>query len=504
VNWIELDQEFRKAFAELLRDPASYRESELDHRRLQIWDFGYIGLAQFSSLPMSRRVACTYSDIDSRFPNLFFEDEAIDPLWQVSVSDSLKERLFSGNDAWGLWFLACQPNLTGEDLERLLRECDSLRTRPGTDTERTSFDYREDKTVADVEWQIVGHPNVTADILERLSRADSEVVRRAVAGHKSCDLASLQRLASESSVKIRCSVAGNPNCDEQALRCLSNDEEDAVVASMARNGNAPLSLLEEIIDRGGPYARAAAAKNPNLSLSSMAKLAHGEDEKIKYDLAQNPRCPGEVLRELLTSDDSYVIGAVLENKGCPTDILKRYANSERAYFRKKVVWNQKTPADVVRKIALDLSEKARIEQYVYLGSEENDLIFAIVTSEHCTAEIVRALPVHEMMIQFGWHSDLFVTTGTLHGAHEILRGFAESPYEWVREKAFGHPSCPEDLLVTAAVHSSRKIRHAALMNPSCPSLVIDILTHGDTLEWLATNARAKEILALLGTSYEGK
>ncbi|MEX0709397.1 MAG: hypothetical protein WD078_15685 [Woeseia sp.] len=498
MNSKELDQEFRKAFADLLGDPSSYRESELDHRRLQIWDFGYIGLAQFSSLPMSRRVACTYCDIYSLFPHLFLEERANDPLWQVDLPDSMKERLISESDSWGIWFVACQPNLTRKDLQRLLKKCDSLRKRPDADIKRTSFDYREEKTVVDIELQIIRHANVTDEILARLSRASSKDIRWEVAAHRSCPLMSLQRLALDSSSDLRYRVARNPNCDQMLLRQLSRDEKDVVVAGVAQNVNATPSLLEEIISRGGPNAKAAASENPNLSLALMAKIANGKDEKIKKSLAQNPNSPAKVLRTLLASDDRYVIGSVLRNKNCPIEVLSEYATNDSAYFRLKIVHNERTPAEVVRLIAMNLSEKAEIDHYIYLGSDENDLISAIAGNAHCTAEIIRTLPERKNFMHLGWHNHLFGPRGISYASSEVLRELAESSSEWVREKVFGDPGCPRDLLETAASNQSEGIRHAALKNPCCPSSVIDAPELGDSLDWLATNARAKEILMLLG------
>jgi hypothetical protein len=140
--------------------------------------------------------------------------------------------------------------------------------------------------------------------------------KRLLVLEEKCEIAFLRKYAQSTHVPVRVLVASNPGADAQLLEMLSRDESDRVRGALAQSPYTPRSLLLELLLDCSPIVRTAISMNGNLTEEEIRALWRREKSDnsdyphrvpiIAGIFAMNPSLPADLRREFELMDDEFV------------------------------------------------------------------------------------------------------------------------------------------------------------------------------------------------------
>ena len=308
------EQDPEREFVQAVRDRlGSLKPSEL----LEAWSSGDIGLAQWSALPLSFRLA-----------------------------------------------KAANNGFTPQGVVRGLRH----ESRIHEIFREICFNYLEDSVIRGV----AGSPNTPTPILEDLSNTltfrvgDWSRTRHAVAGNPSTPLTILERFSNYDSPYLaqeRAAVAENSNLPEVLSKLLSKDSNNHVRGAIAEKPWTPIYLLEELSKDPDGWVRWKLAQNASTPPHILVALSNDVDRDVRFRVASNPFTPLEVLMALAEDAEDSVQIAVTENIVIPDifreKMLNRLSRNSNPNARIAVAENPKTKPSLLEVLSTDIEESVR-------------------------------------------------------------------------------------------------------------------------------------------------
>lgn len=170
----------------------------------------------------------------------------------------------------------------------------------------------------------------------------------------------LTKLARSTSPVIRELVARNPNTSVEALSWLVQDFPEAVREN-------PQLIFLELTGGGDAESEKAAARifnrlaEANLRVESIADQAESHVVAVRIGAARNPRTPPALLSRLSRDPDAQVRKGAAQNDRTPTEDLVRLANDPQQPedVLDWVASNQNLPASEVEKLLRHPSQSVR-------------------------------------------------------------------------------------------------------------------------------------------------
>jgi len=309
------EQDPEREFVQAVKDRLG---SLKPHELLEAWSSGDIGLAQWSALPLTFRLA-----------------------------------------------KAANGGFTSQGVIRGLRH-----ESPIHETFREiCFNYLEDSVIQGV----ASSPDTPIPILEDLTKptifmlGDWSRTRQVVAGNPSTPLAILERFSNADSQYLyqeRAAVAENPALPESLLELLSKDSNNHVRGVEARKQSTPAYILENLSNDPDAWVRWKLAQNPSTPAHTLAVLSNDVDRDVRIRVAGNPFTPLEVLLLLAEDSDNSIQIAVAENSALPDliqeQLLNRFAKYSDSGVRWAVAKNSKTTLQLLEVLSNDNDEWVRV------------------------------------------------------------------------------------------------------------------------------------------------
>lgn len=175
--------------------------------------------------------------------------------------------------------------------------------------------------------KFVDHPQVTSEILEKLSKNWYSSVRKRVAQSNKINRQIINRLARDPSCEVRESIAKNPLTPSTILNKLgknpcrnvrraaanSNEERKQKIQD-AENLVTPTATLGKLLqDPSCPVKARAAIAIRKISPTMILALAQDSSETVRSALAINPLISEQIAANLARDSSSQVIDALLKN-----------------------------------------------------------------------------------------------------------------------------------------------------------------------------------------------
>lgn len=154
--------------------------------------------------------------------------------------------------------------------------------------------------------RVIAENHNDTDYLHRLSRSESEDVRKAVAANPRTPAGILKFLASDTAHDVVVKVAENKNSSAETLLLIIRSSDGWARRIAASNPILPPSDLESLANSPESDIRYGIAKNPSTPSKTLSTLAHDENWHVRLGVATNPSSPKEVLESILTGDDDYL------------------------------------------------------------------------------------------------------------------------------------------------------------------------------------------------------
>jgi predicted DNA-binding WGR domain protein len=380
-----------KAFEQAVRDRlASMTSQEL----YEAWSEGDIGLAQWSSLPLSFRV--------DKASALSFGPEHVarilrDTTWTL---EKLKKAL-SNYKYWDQ--VATDLATPSHVLEQLFKEPDSSIRRSVARNSATPIRVLEAAALdpdAELRADVAGNASTPLPVLIALSRDTHFEIRSNVASNSSVPVSVLEYLAQDTDVGVRVSVIGNKLAPLSVIKAFFDDPDAWIRSKVAQNPATPVDVLELLAKDSDDHVRQSVAGNSCLPVSLRDALLEPLVRKLdKFHLRRIARDPGtipSILKTLSQELDSEVRWSVAENKSTDVDVLVALAKDSDISVRQSVAKNPSTPAAVLVALAKEsdsllwirssVAENASTPAPVLaeLAQNSNDSVRVAVAKNHST------------------------------------------------------------------------------------------------------------------------
>jgi predicted DNA-binding WGR domain protein len=180
-------------------------------------------------------------------------------------------------------------------------------------------------------------------ILEALAEDADGDVRRAVARNPAMPVPVLEILACHSDRYIQCAVAKNPSTPVPVLETLAENYDGLIRHSAATNPSVSVSILEILSKDNDKWIRSAVAENPSASLLVLETLARDSDDWVRYQVAKNPSASLLVLETLARDSDVTVRRAVAGNPSTTPGVLEKLSTDKDTYVKEAAISNPNTP-----------------------------------------------------------------------------------------------------------------------------------------------------------------
>jgi len=410
------EEEFEQAVRGRL---GSLKPSEL----LEAWSSGDIGLAQWSALPLTFRLAKAASDgftpqgvvrglrhespMHETFREICFnylEDSVIrgvagSPDTPIPILEDLANphffmlgdwsrtrRVVAGNPSTPLTILEKFANSDGPYHYQERAAVAENPAAPENLLELLSKD--SDYHVRDA---VALNPSTSASLLEVLAKDANESVRWGVAKNHRTPAVTLAALSKDTVRTVRVRVAENPFTPEEVLILLAEDSDSSVQIAVANNESVSeflkVRLLQVLSNNSEQHVRREVAANPLTPVKDLETLSKDPDQWIRQNVAKNPNTPLAILEKLATDNISDVKIAVVANENTPTSVLIKLLSTKTLSVRQVLasqahrspeIWNAlwKDTNDTVR-LAVATCEsldQAVLEELVYDSDLESDLV----------------------------------------------------------------------------------------------------------------------------------
>ena len=349
----DLEQEFEQAVRDRL---GSLKPSEL----LEAWSSGDIGLAQWSALPLTFRLAKAANDgftsqgvvrglrLDNRTHEIFreicfsyLEDPVIRGVASSSdtpipiLEDLSNTSIFMlGEWSWTGRVVAGNPSTPLTILEKFANS-------------DSPYHYQERAAVAE-------NPAAPENLIELLSKDSDYHVRGAVALNPSTSVSLLEVLAKDANESVRWGVDKNHRTPAVTLAALSKDAVRTVRVRVAENPFTPVEVLILLAEDSDSSVQIAVANNESVSeflkVRLLQVLSNNSEQHVRREVAANPLTPVKNLETLSKDLDQWIRQNVAKNPNTPIAILEKLATDNISDVKIAVVANEKTPTTVLIKL----------------------------------------------------------------------------------------------------------------------------------------------------------
>jgi len=390
---------------------------------LEAWSSGDIGLAQWSALPLTFRLAKAANDG-------FTPEGVIRGLRHESpMHETFREICFNYLEDPVIRGVASSPDTPIPILEDLANPHffmlgDWSRTRrvvagnpstPFTILEQFSnygspYLYQGRAAVAenpaapknllellskDSDYHVRGavalNPSTSVSLLEVLAKDANEAVRWGVAKNHRTPAVTLAALSKDAVRTVRVRVAENPFTPEEVLILLAEDSDSSVQTAVANNESVSeflkVRLLQVLSNNSEQHVRREVAANPLTPAKNLETLSKDLDQWIRQNVAKNPNTPIEILEKLATDNISDVKIAVVANEKTPTTVLIKLLSTKTLSVRQVLasqahrspkIWNAlwKDTNDTVRLAVASCESLAQdvLDEFVYDSNLESVLV----------------------------------------------------------------------------------------------------------------------------------
>ncbi|MFM9991827.1 MAG: hypothetical protein ACKVOY_10390 [Burkholderiaceae bacterium] len=440
------------------------------HELLEAWSFGDIGLAQWSALPLTFRLAKAAKDgftpqgvvrglrLDSRMHEVFreicsnyLEDNLIqgvasspdtpililedlsNPIAFTLANSSRTREAVLGNPSTPLTILEKFANYDSpylsyrtaiaenpaapEILLELLSNDSNPRVRGVIAKKSSTPAYLLEALSKDpdawVRWKLAQNTSTPAPILAALSKDADRDVRISVAGNPFTPQEVLMLLAADSDNSIQAAVSGNSAVpDLQFLDRFSKHLDLGVRWAVATNHNTSLHLLEVLSIDTTEWVRAAAAANKSTPLHALEELSRDSDYSVRANVARNPTTPASILEKLGKDSNGDVKIAVVNNPNTPDFVLIKLLSSK---------------AVIVRRALAAQAHRSKELRNTLWKDENSDVRRAVATCEGLEQEVLDEL-VYDSKLE----GDLATLLGHPH--------LSKSSVEYIAEKLLNTPA----------------------------------------------------------------
>lgn len=312
---------------------------------------------------------------------------------------------------------------------------------------------------------IAKHPQVSVEILERLSQYPDSDIQLAVAQNPLTPLDLKLRLLEDLSIdrdrEIQVKVARDVNTPVQILEAMARNESRqkkllrSVAVALVGNPSTPVkwqsqlqNLLTQSVDIRGSYrssARQAVSRNPNAPTDTVLKTPKSPPlERYRLLLIRQQKQEVAKAQELMArrTDSPYAMLQVLE---------KGDRNAKLTAAR-----SNKTPIQVLEQLAKDTDETVR---QVVLQNQNLPL--------HSLLELAKDESVN-VRLWLAYNSSPRKTQKPV----QLLEQLAQDTSEQVRARVAGLSETPAEILVRLADDSSREVKVALTSNPNTPVAIL--------------------------------
>lgn len=436
------EQDPEREFVQAVKDRlGSLKPREL----LEAWSSGDIGLAQWSGLPLTFRLAKAASD----------------GFTPQGVVRGLRHE---------------------SQIHEIFREI--------------CFNYLEDPVIRGV----AGSPDTPIPILEDLSNpyifmlGDWSWTRRVVAENPSTPLTILEQFANYDSPSLyqeRAAVAENPAAPEILLKSLSKDSSYHVRGVVAAKPSTPAYLLESLSKDPDAWVRWKLAKNTSTAAPTLAELSKDADRDVRFRVAGNPFTPAEVLMLLAEDSDNSVQIAVAENSATTElireQLLDRLSIHSNERFRSEVAKNQKATPHLLEALSSDPHQWVRRAVAANQSTPLHVLTALSRDSESSVRENVAQNPSTptSLLEKLGTDSNgdvKIAVVGNQNTPSSVLIKLLSSKTVRVRQSVASHAHCSPEILNALWNDANDTVRRAVANCAGLDQEVLDKLVHDSDLE----------------------
>ncbi len=459
---------------------------------LEAWSSGDIGLAQWSALPLTFRLAKAANDgftpegvirglrHESRMHETFreicfnyLEDPVIrgvasSPDTPIPILEGLANphifmlgdwsrtrRVVAGNPSTPLTILE---QFSNYDSPYLYQERAAVAENPAAPVnllERLSKDSNHH-----VRAVVAEKPSTPAYLLEVLSKDPHPWVRWKLAQNIATPALILAALSKDAERDVRIRVAGNPVTPLEVLLQLAEESENSIQIAVAENSSVPDLIRVQLLERFSKHldqrVRMAAAKNHKTTVHLLEVLSNDTDEWVRGAVAANQSTPLHAIEALSRDSESAVRANVAKNPTTPTSLLEKLGTDSNSDVKIAVVGNQNTPESVLITLLSSkaVSVRRALAAQAHRNREVRNMLWKDVNSAVRRAVATCGGLEQEVLDEMVHDSNLEVDLVTLFG-HPHL---STSSVEYIAEK----------LLSTSATSSAWYQCELAKANASIP------------------------------------
>lgn len=201
------------------------------------------------------------------------------------------------------------PNITPKLLQILDFFSGSPHTEPNLLFELSERNLSREKALA--------HPNMSGDVLHKLSFVEDVVIKNKVATHPKTTEFTLNKILQEDPTIVCCHVAIRPDLSEEFAIKLSQSDNQKLLQALLLNPQISSSVLEALIDRLAQdiscSVRSEIAQNRVIPREILEQLSCDRCLNVRLAIAKNPQTPFAVLRNLLYDRSHYVSEIAMNN-----------------------------------------------------------------------------------------------------------------------------------------------------------------------------------------------
>lgn len=247
-----------------------------------------------------------------------------------------------------------------KDSNKFVQRAVALNPSTPIDVRFRLLEYFSNDQDVEIRREVAANTATPAHVLAALGKDSDSQVRREVAKNSKTIGDLLVFLAEDTDDRVRAEVSLNPMTPVPVLEVLSRNLNGWIRNQVAANPSTPvhiLKLLAEVSDGG---VRSGVAGNSSTTLPVLLLLAKDSDWSVRKCLAENPVTPASMLEELATDSDSAVKRAVVGNPNTPLSALLRLLDAAKTLEMRQALADQanRSPA-IVSALWRDTDEDRR-------------------------------------------------------------------------------------------------------------------------------------------------
>lgn len=318
----------------------------------EAWSAGDIGLAQWSALPLTFRLAKT-TDSDEFSPGGIARILRDTDRILADIRALLPNYPYWGEVAGSHFVPVHVLDTLSNDPHFMVRA--SVGRNPVTPV--VVLDTLSKDSDISVRANVGSNCSSPVHVLETLAKDSNMVVQRAVSLNPSTPSHLKGRLleyfSNDQDVAIRREVAANTATSAQVLAALGKDSESQVRREVAKNSKTHADLLGFLAEDPDDLVRAEVSLNPMTPVPVLEVLSRNLNGWIRNQVAANPSTPVHILKLLAEDSDGGVRSGVSGSSSTFVPVLVVLAKDPDCRVRKCIAENPNTPPSVLEKLATD-------------------------------------------------------------------------------------------------------------------------------------------------------